>query len=314
MPPEAGRRRAFAAGPTGPSTGRGVGPPEPSPAFRVRPSAKFVALGDRLEKIKEKHEQVLIDSKEFLKQLLELARDLVEAEKQVDPVEEQDKAKTALTELFQQVKNSKTPVIVERIVADIDEIVRMVRFPGWQQTSTPRTGSAEGAAKDTAKVCPGVRSRNEICALLVGLSSRSIFFMREPDWAPRTLEENLVTHRACRQVVGFSVLRYFCISTLAVALIGGPASAADPLFKTADSVDMTPQQMKILDRINSSKGALKDTTKVVRLAQDPVTMAADSMLDVAIPAGPEIKFPVKIASLYNDKKSARIVGRRRSWI
>jgi len=70
-----------------------------------------------------------------LKQLLELARDVVEAEQKVDPVEEQDKAKAALTELFQQVKNAETPVIVERIVADIDEIVRMVRFPGWQQTS-----------------------------------------------------------------------------------------------------------------------------------------------------------------------------------
>lgn len=41
----------------------------------------------------------------------------------------------ALTELFQQVKNDATPVVVERIVADIDEIVRLVRFPGWQQTA-----------------------------------------------------------------------------------------------------------------------------------------------------------------------------------
>ena len=96
---------------------------------------KFVALGERLEKLKERHEQGLIDSKEFLKQLLALAREVVEAEKLVDPVEEQDKAKAALTELFQQVKNEATPIIVERIVTDIDEIVRMVRFPGWQQTS-----------------------------------------------------------------------------------------------------------------------------------------------------------------------------------
>jgi type I restriction enzyme R subunit len=96
---------------------------------------KFIALGERLEKIKERHEQGLIESKEFLKQLLALARDVVEAEKKVDPVEEQDKAKAALTELFQQVKTEETPVVVERIVSDIDEIVRMVRFPGWQQTT-----------------------------------------------------------------------------------------------------------------------------------------------------------------------------------
>ena len=40
----------------------------------------------------------------------------------------------ALTELFTEVKNGKTPVLIERIVTDIDEIVRMVRFPGWQNT------------------------------------------------------------------------------------------------------------------------------------------------------------------------------------
>jgi len=96
---------------------------------------KFVDLGERLEKIKERHEQGLIDSKEFLKLLLEVAKDVVEAEQHVDPEEEQGKAKAALTDLFMEVKTEDTPVIVERIVNDIDEIVRMVRFPGWQGTS-----------------------------------------------------------------------------------------------------------------------------------------------------------------------------------
>ena len=36
----------------------------------------------------------------------------------------------ALTELFAETRNGDTPVIVERIVADIDNIVRIVRFPG----------------------------------------------------------------------------------------------------------------------------------------------------------------------------------------
>lgn len=63
-----------------------------------------------------------------------MAREVVKAEKDVDPVEEQDKARAALTELFTELKGSKTPVVVERIVADIDEIVRLVRFPGWQHT------------------------------------------------------------------------------------------------------------------------------------------------------------------------------------
>ena len=95
---------------------------------------KFIALGERLEKLREKHEQGLIHSLEFLKELLRIAREVVEAEKQVDPMEEQNKAKAALTEIFSELKTSKTPKVVERIVADIDEIVRLVRFPGWQMT------------------------------------------------------------------------------------------------------------------------------------------------------------------------------------
>ena len=94
----------------------------------------FVALGDRLEKLKERHEQGLLHSLDFLKELLTLAKEVVQAEKQVDSVDEQAKARAALTELFAEVKNGRTPIVVERIVTDIDEIVRLVRFPGWQST------------------------------------------------------------------------------------------------------------------------------------------------------------------------------------
>jgi len=96
---------------------------------------KFVALGERLERLRERHEQGLLNSKEFLKQLLELAKDVIAAEKTVTPEEDQDRAKAALTDLFSEAKNANTPVMVERIVADIDEIVRVVRFDGWQATS-----------------------------------------------------------------------------------------------------------------------------------------------------------------------------------
>ena len=96
---------------------------------------KFTALGERLEKIKERHEQGFLTSLEFLKQILELAKDVVEAEKEADPEEERDKAKEALTELFTEAKNGNTHIIVERIVADIDDIVKKVRFPDWQHTT-----------------------------------------------------------------------------------------------------------------------------------------------------------------------------------
>ncbi len=71
----------------------------------------------------------------FLKELLELARELVAAEKETPPEEDENRGKAALTELFQEARNPETPVVVERVVNDIDEIVRLVRFPGWQQTS-----------------------------------------------------------------------------------------------------------------------------------------------------------------------------------
>jgi len=96
---------------------------------------KFTELGERLEKVRERHEQGLLNSLDFLKAILEIARDTVEAENQVDPEEEQDRALAALTELFNEVKSKQTHVIVERIVADIDGIVRHVRFDGWQTTT-----------------------------------------------------------------------------------------------------------------------------------------------------------------------------------
>ena len=96
---------------------------------------KFIKLGEKLEALREKHEQGLITSIEFLKLLLELAKEAAQAEREVVPKEEIDKGKAALTELFNGVRNSETPVIVERIVADIDNIVKIVRFPGWQNTT-----------------------------------------------------------------------------------------------------------------------------------------------------------------------------------
>ncbi|MGO5049050.1 hypothetical protein [Dysosmobacter sp. Sow4_B12] len=102
----------------------------------------FVELGERLEKLKEEHEKGLMTSVIFLKKLLELARDTVAAVKkanaaQPEPTRE-EKGKAALTELFKEARNAKTPVIVERIVDEIDGIVRIVRFPGWQDTETGR--------------------------------------------------------------------------------------------------------------------------------------------------------------------------------
>ena len=94
----------------------------------------FRALSERLEELRRKHEQGLLVSVEFLKSLLELARDVVEAERTVKPATSEERGRAALTELFQEARNARTPIIVERVVGDIDEIVRHVRFEGWQST------------------------------------------------------------------------------------------------------------------------------------------------------------------------------------
>ena len=73
-------------------------------------------------------------SVDFLKALLDLARDVVATEHASPPIEQEDRGKAALTELFEHARNGDTPVMVERIVSDIDEIVRQVRFEGWQDT------------------------------------------------------------------------------------------------------------------------------------------------------------------------------------
>ena len=95
---------------------------------------KFKALAERLEDLKRRHEKGLLLSIDFLKELLELAKDVVKTERETPVEEDIDRGKAALTELFEEARNGETPVMVRRIVDDIDEIVRAVRFDGWQAT------------------------------------------------------------------------------------------------------------------------------------------------------------------------------------
>lgn len=96
---------------------------------------RFQELGERLEKLKEMHYKNAIHSIEFLKKLLEIARDTVQLERETEAVPVDD-TKEALTKLFLECKVETTPVIVEKVVSDIDEVVRYTRFDGWQWTIT----------------------------------------------------------------------------------------------------------------------------------------------------------------------------------
>lgn len=94
----------------------------------------FKKLSERLDEVRRRAEHGLISSIEFIKELCELAKQTLQAERDVYTPEERKSAKTALTELFLEMRTDETPAVVERIVNDIDEIVKIVRFPGWQTT------------------------------------------------------------------------------------------------------------------------------------------------------------------------------------
>jgi len=71
-----------------------------------------------------------------VKELCKLAKETVQAEKELILEIQEKTPKAALTELFLELKTDQTPAVVERIVNDIDAIVRVVRFPGWQKTNS----------------------------------------------------------------------------------------------------------------------------------------------------------------------------------
>lgn len=95
---------------------------------------KFKKLSERLEELRDKAEKGLITSIEFVKELCAIAKDTVKAEKELEQELQEKSPKAALTELFLELKTDETPAVVERIVTDIDAIVRVVNFPGWQNT------------------------------------------------------------------------------------------------------------------------------------------------------------------------------------
>ncbi|WP_048125625.1 hypothetical protein [Methanosarcina lacustris] len=96
---------------------------------------RFKELGKKLEELKNKHYKNTINSIEFLKGLLEIAKETVKLEREI-PAEPVDNTKEALTQLFMECKIEQTPVIVEKIVNDIDSVVKYTRFEGWQWTDT----------------------------------------------------------------------------------------------------------------------------------------------------------------------------------
>ena len=102
----------------------------------------WVSLADRLEALLQAKLRTAAASVEFLKQLLELARALVEAEKRdADGTLDEmsvlpDPHKDGSHRSCRRCAPEQTPALIENVVEQIDAIVRPVRGTGWQ-TSQP---------------------------------------------------------------------------------------------------------------------------------------------------------------------------------
>jgi type I restriction enzyme R subunit len=84
--------------------------------------------------LRERYGQAQQASLEFLKELFAIARDTVAAEKAIAETPREELGKAALTELFESLRSDDTPIIVTNVVNAVDEVVRGVRFEGWQST------------------------------------------------------------------------------------------------------------------------------------------------------------------------------------
>ena len=96
-------------------------------------------LSERLEELRKAHIAGAAESVEFLKQLLEVARQFVEAERaeadgSLDDFVVLDPHIGALTQILEEYAPADTPVIVANVVDEIDAIVRPIRGTGWQES------------------------------------------------------------------------------------------------------------------------------------------------------------------------------------
>jgi len=96
-------------------------------------------LSERLEELRRARMESARDSVEFLKRLLELARQIVgaeraEAEGRLDRFQVLDPDRGALTQILEEYAPASTPVIVQRVVEQIDAIVKPIRGTRWQES------------------------------------------------------------------------------------------------------------------------------------------------------------------------------------
>ena len=97
----------------------------------------FVSLGQRLETVHERYVNRITNSVQYLKELLEIAKEVVTEEQKIfgKPTPVHDN-KLALTKIFEQQNPQAPPKLIKKIVIAIDNVVIKISFEGWQNTIT----------------------------------------------------------------------------------------------------------------------------------------------------------------------------------
>jgi len=99
---------------------------------RDRNNPRFIVIAEKLEELRGKYNQKLIDNKEYLKGLIDLARSVIAIEKETKAIVEDTERKT-LTRIFEKANTPSDEI--KKIIDEIDEIITQERYDGWQNTS-----------------------------------------------------------------------------------------------------------------------------------------------------------------------------------
>lgn len=106
----------------------------------ANPHPVYQSLAEQIERLRQQAITKAQDSIDFLRQALEVARLAVLAERlegqaRLDEAEHLlDPHVGALTQIVNEYKPDRTPVIVDDVVRDIDTIVKQVAWTGWNET------------------------------------------------------------------------------------------------------------------------------------------------------------------------------------
>ncbi len=106
-------------------------------------------LESRIQALRKEHAAGSVAGKDFLKSIFTLTQMALREKKIISRSEQKDFF--MLTDLFNQVKNNKTPKLFENILKDIDGIARLACFSEWQNAEDMKARNQDDIRKLLSK-------------------------------------------------------------------------------------------------------------------------------------------------------------------